>query len=382
MKNPIGNQQDEIARLKEKSAKMAKNINSHALSRTEAKLAYEAFYIPAMRYSLSVTSINQLDFETIQRTMTSSILSYLGYNRNMPREVVFGPQKFQGVGLRHLYDLQGADGTRLLLNKLNDSTSTTNKMLQILLDTIQQEAGIQRPILEDTRPLQYIEWGWIPSLRDFLHHIDATITNATKGLPIYREYDSLIMDSKHLRRANRKESILINRCRLALQVECVSDISTADGRHIDTAWLDPNTEKPSWSTKRWPRQGDPGPEAWSIWRKFLNDAFLQGNQKKLRQPLGKWIATNNSRMHRTYYSRKDRTLWKRFQDGNWSQHSLISSHRRSLIFDSHGSMTPRAPNDILPLDIAREGLDVIITGTPGHATATLRYSLPWHNAVG
>jgi hypothetical protein len=52
--------------LKEKSAKMAKNINLHALSRTEAKLAYKAFYIPAMQYSLSMTLINQLDFKTIQ----------------------------------------------------------------------------------------------------------------------------------------------------------------------------------------------------------------------------------------------------------------------------------------------------------------------------
>jgi hypothetical protein len=210
MKNPIGNQQDEIMRLKEKSAKMAKNINLHALSRTEAKLAYEAFYIPAMRYSLSVTSINQLDFEMIQHTMTSLILAYLGYNQNMTREVVFGSQKFQGVGLRHLYDLQGANGTRLLLNKLNNSPSTSNTMLQILLDTIQQEAGIHRPILEDTRPLQYIEWGWIPSLRDFLHHINAAITNAMNGLPIYRENDTLLMDNDYLRRTNRKESILIN----------------------------------------------------------------------------------------------------------------------------------------------------------------------------
>jgi hypothetical protein len=364
MKNPLGNQQDEITRLKEKSAKMAKNINSHALSRTEAKLAYEAFYIPAMRYSLSVTSINQLDFETIQRTMTSSILSFLGYNRNMPREVVFGSQKYQGVGLRHLYDLQGSDGTRLLLHELNNSPSMTTTMLQILLDTIQQEAGISCPILEDTRPLHYIEWGWVPSIRDFLHHINAAITNATKQLPIYRENDSLIMDNNYLRSASRKESILINRCRLALQVECVSDIATADGRHIDKAWLDLTTEKPSWSRKRWPRQEDPGSEAWAIWKKFLNDAFLQSNHTKFRHPLGKWITPNHTRTYRTYYSSKHRDLWKRLPDNRWSQHRLLSSHRRNYIFDSKGEIASSEPNDILPLDIAREGSNMIITGRP------------------
>jgi hypothetical protein len=209
MRNPIRNQQDEIQRLQDKSSKIATNINSFALSRTEAKLAYEAFFIPAMRYSLAIMSINQVDFETIQRKTTMSLLAFLGYNRNMPREVIFGSQKYQGVGLRHLYDIQGTDGTRLLLQELN-AQSKTNTMLSILLDAIQQEAGIGRPILEDTRPLQYIEWGWIPSIRDFLHHIDAKIINATEGLPTYRENDSLIMDGDFLSKASRKEALLIH----------------------------------------------------------------------------------------------------------------------------------------------------------------------------
>jgi hypothetical protein len=90
MKNPIGNQQDEIKRLLEKSNRLATKLNSHALTRMEAKLAYELFYLPALRYSLSVTSINQIDLETIQKNMTSTIRSAMGFNRNMPREVVFG----------------------------------------------------------------------------------------------------------------------------------------------------------------------------------------------------------------------------------------------------------------------------------------------------
>jgi hypothetical protein len=41
----------------------------------EAKMAYKSFYIPALRYSLSITSINQLDFEKIQAKATSTILA-------------------------------------------------------------------------------------------------------------------------------------------------------------------------------------------------------------------------------------------------------------------------------------------------------------------
>jgi hypothetical protein len=66
MKSPIGDQQDETDRLFTKSNSYARRINSNSLTRSEARLAYEAFYIPAMRYSLHITSINQIDMESIR----------------------------------------------------------------------------------------------------------------------------------------------------------------------------------------------------------------------------------------------------------------------------------------------------------------------------
>jgi hypothetical protein len=123
MKNPLGNQQDEVKCLKNKSNDMATKINAFALSTTEAKLAYEAFYIPAMRYSLATTSINQNDFESIQSQATLALLAAMGYNRHMPREVVFAPKIYQGLGLKHLYNLQGSDSVQLLLQEISEQSS-------------------------------------------------------------------------------------------------------------------------------------------------------------------------------------------------------------------------------------------------------------------
>jgi hypothetical protein len=100
--------------------------------------------------------------------------------------------------------------TVLLLKELNQEGST-NKLLQCALETIQTEAGIGSPILEDNWPLIYIEWGWIPSIREFLQHINARITNKT-AIPLrYRQYDSYTMDAEILLTLTRKEQILINR---------------------------------------------------------------------------------------------------------------------------------------------------------------------------
>jgi hypothetical protein len=80
MRNPIGNQQDEITRLQDKSNNIATKINLNALTTVHAKMAYESFYLPAMRYSLSITSINQMDFDAIQKKATISFLSTMGFN--------------------------------------------------------------------------------------------------------------------------------------------------------------------------------------------------------------------------------------------------------------------------------------------------------------
>jgi hypothetical protein len=75
-------------------------------------MTYESFYIPAMRYSLSIAAINQINFEIIQKNATNSLMPLLGFNnRHMPREVMFCTQKYQGLGLKHLYDVQGIDST-------------------------------------------------------------------------------------------------------------------------------------------------------------------------------------------------------------------------------------------------------------------------------
>jgi hypothetical protein len=55
--------------------------------------------------------------EKIQAKATVAFLSAQGFNRHMPREVVFAPTRYQGIGMHHLYDLQGTDRMRLLLQE-------------------------------------------------------------------------------------------------------------------------------------------------------------------------------------------------------------------------------------------------------------------------
>jgi ribonuclease HI len=353
MKNPIGNQQDEVKRLKKKSDEIAVKINSVALSKTEAKMAYEAFYLPAMRYSLSTTSINQIDFESIQSKATLALLAVMGYNRHMPREVVFAPKTFQGLGLKHLYDLQGCDAVRLLLQETSERSSNMKTMINALIDVIQLESGLGSPILEDTRPLDYLEWGWIPQIREFLHHIQGQIIGVNQKPEIFREGDQFIMEAPTLRTKTHKERMLIHRCRLYLQVELLSDITNASGTRILNQWKNDLADKPSTSLKHWPRQRNPGKEAWKIWRNFLRDAFENSNGT-LRQPLARWLKQNTGRRHAAYYDDNSKSLFI-YDDQLWRKFIKTANTRRQLLFKKDTStLELNLPSTATPLDIISE----------------------------
>jgi hypothetical protein len=364
MRNPIGNQQDEIERLKQKSDRLAHQINIGALSTVQAKMAYESFFLPAMRYSLPITAINQMDLEGIQKKATLATLASLGYNRHMPREVVFCSTKYQGIGLQHLYDVQGSEGTRLILQELKHNGSTRT-MLKYLLEVIQMESGIGNPILQDTRPLIYIEWGWVPGIRDFLHHINGQIINASPKPTIYRRNDSYIMDAPMLSTLSRKEQILINRCRLYLQVECISDICNADGSRILEDWKFANDDPPSHSTKSWPRQGDPGEEAWHIWRSFLGKAFGT-TSGRLTMTLGPWININRHRIHFAYYHHGLQQLWVYENENAWTLHEKIKEERRVMTFNTKTfSIKTKLKKQCIPIHIIKISDTQITTSRAG-----------------
>jgi hypothetical protein len=108
------------------------------------------------------------------------------------------------------------------------------------------------------------------------------------------------MDATSIQAMNQKDQILINRCRLFLQVKRISDITNAEGKHILEAWLHNGRDKPSKSTLSWPGQGDPGTEAWKLWKTFILNYYVT-HKNTLRQTLGKWIHPNNTRLHNAYY---------------------------------------------------------------------------------
>jgi hypothetical protein len=163
-----------------------------------------------------------------------------------------------------------------------------------------------------------------------------------------------------------KEQTLINRCRLFLQVECISDISDSDGRHIAKSWLYKDGRKNSASTKRWPKQSDPGEQAWRIWRNFLIKS-LTAETLQLRRPLGAWTHLNQHRQYESYWDEAHLRLLQRKKD-HWTAHNLVKEDRRRYFFIRQESIVSEHPQNLIPLDILDKNERFYITRKPAKLT--------------
>jgi hypothetical protein len=107
------------------------------------------------------------------------------------------------------------------------------------------------------RPLLY-------SLRDFLADFECTLKIAdTYTVCIHRVHDRILMKDALIEDYTVSEIQAINRCRLYLKVECLSDLCTADGLKIDPGF---QAQSP---TVKMPYQGLPSPHSKTVWRRFL-----------------------------------------------------------------------------------------------------------------
>jgi hypothetical protein len=241
----------------------------------------------------------------------------MGYNRNTARAVVYGPAKHGGIGIKHLYAEQSiAQITALLQHtRLN---SPLGRTMFINLECVQMIAGIQKPVLEDTEPLQHMEGDWFKSTRTFLQKTACTIQIDGLWTPrVQRLHDKCIMDVLR----TSQDTMQINRVRIYLQATTIADIANAEGTHITKHAFggrnSRNTEARRKTRQKWPRQPRPGPKAWKAWREALQKHLsIDGKSRKLRQTLGKWIlAQSKTRQEWHWYiDPPTGTLFQR--DGN------------------------------------------------------------------
>jgi len=144
------------------------------LTRQEAEVVYQTIFLPTITYPLPATTLPESILEQAQSKTTLIILSKMGYNKNMPKAVVYAPITHGRISLKHLHTKQGLQKVLQVLKHLRTCTAT-GKLIEITLQAYQIQAGLAVSILEDTRTLPWMNNRWITNLRQFLQSIQGTI---------------------------------------------------------------------------------------------------------------------------------------------------------------------------------------------------------------
>ena len=85
----------------------ADRVRSGRLNHAEAWFSLNLCIMKTLEYPLMATSLSKAQCATIMQPILDAGLPALGLNRHMPHIVVYGPKRYQGVGIPDLWMLQG-----------------------------------------------------------------------------------------------------------------------------------------------------------------------------------------------------------------------------------------------------------------------------------
>lgn len=104
-------------------------------------------FFPAVQYALTSSYIPLKALDAVQAKATRRFLTGMGYNPNMPREVVFTPKQAGGMGLQRLNTTQGTIN-KIPLLKHTRANPAEGKLFRIAVDWLQRLAGIGTEVME------------------------------------------------------------------------------------------------------------------------------------------------------------------------------------------------------------------------------------------
>jgi hypothetical protein len=101
-----GNMNRPTQSLQEKCNHMATTFHQIYFNHTFSKLGFTTMYTPILCYALTTSSLSQYTLQFIQKPIFNIALSWMGFNKHMPRAVVFASKLKGGMGIMDLYTEQ------------------------------------------------------------------------------------------------------------------------------------------------------------------------------------------------------------------------------------------------------------------------------------
>jgi hypothetical protein len=195
----------------------------------------------------------------------------------------------------------------------------TGKLIRQSLELLHLELGIgTSPFL-----LDYVHFGmlattcWLTSSWEFLSKYAIQLHSPNLPIDLLREHDQYIILCFATQGYSGRQLQLLNKCRLWLQVNTLSDIVTGCGRFILTAAYNGIRNPHVTSQFHWPIQGVLPIDFWRLWQQALDT--LCASKGTLIHPLGKWTDTEHCKF---FYHPGEERIYEQV-NSSWRFYSRI-----------------------------------------------------------
>ena len=282
---PAGGNVGHLEYIRDKTRRWVNKMANGHLPSQMAWVAYKHQLWPGLRYGLG-TMTNDIDeASNLLRKEEYNTLNLLG----IASTVITGLRKlsptFGGFGLYNLVTEQLISRINMLMQHYHTPTNIGRK-LDVSLRLLQLQIGTAaNPLL-----LEYDVWGdlaprsWVKMLWKSLDRAQVKVHMKYDTIPAPREMDKTVMAICMEQGADKEKLLRLNRCRLALNIIFLSDMTTADGNYIEQSALEP-CKQGIRSRYSFPRE-EPTAKDWEAWQTFW--VSYTGVAHRLHHPLGRW----------------------------------------------------------------------------------------------
>ena len=327
-----GNHNTQTAEFLKIAHRWSNRVRSSCLLRMEAWFSLNLCIMKSLEYLLMAPSLSQKQCETIMQPILNAALPALGFNRWTLRKVVYGPRKYQGIGIQDLWTLQGIVKLWIALAH-GDAHTITGCALRAVLALHTIELGLPGSMIKQNyKKFSHLATSsWLKHLWGFCQGTNIHLEPPTPTMALIREHDEYVMQQFASFGYQGKDLYHLNLCQLWCHAVRLSDITTGDGSRIHPLAWNGNPMEDAGSEFAWPRHGCPTTKCWKLWQAALRLCFLTLHmpQQMLRRPLGRWLVPTDQTGWTWFQSHQQSRVYHR-QDNNtdFNVYSIIATRRR------------------------------------------------------
>ena len=266
---PTGNAAGALQSIRDKAQDWVDRAKEGHITRRDVWFLTDKQMWPSAGYGIACNTAKISQLDSCLKKQYWKLLPLGGVIRSAPATLRQLDKGFFGIGCPDVVTECLVGQTKSLLTHFG-CDSTLGLQLQASYNCMVLELGISPQVFQECYP-KYHTWVtdcWLKTIWEKAYEYGLTVELGKEFVRLPRKRDTWFMREVLKLGLTRKELEMINRVRIFLQVLFLSEVLAANGKTLDTRYLERREDDERWSSLRFPRER-PSEKSFRLWRKVL-----------------------------------------------------------------------------------------------------------------